>query len=326
SPFNFPLNLAAHKIAPAIAAGCTWILKPASRTPVGALIIGDVLAETSLPVGAFSILPAQRSGADLFTVDDRLKLLSFTGSPDVGWQLKAKAGRKKVVLELGGNAACVVDGDQADRLDSVVERLVFGAFFQSGQSCISVQRIYVHRSLYAALRDRLVTAVRTLRMGDPREETTFIGPMIAVDEAERLERWIKSACAAGARLLCGGRRDGAMLEATLLEDVPAACEVSCEEAFGPVAVLAPFDDFDDVLRAINESRFGLQAGIFTHDLRRAMRAWDVLEVGGVVINDVPSWRVDHMPYGGVKDSGLGREGVRFAIEDMTEIRLLVIRD
>jgi acyl-CoA reductase-like NAD-dependent aldehyde dehydrogenase len=326
SPFNFPLNLAAHKIAPAIAAGCTWILKPASRTPVGALIIGDVLAETSLPAGAFSILPAQRSGADLFTVDDRLKLLSFTGSPDVGWQLKAKAGRKKVVLELGGNAACVVDRDQADRLDSVVERLVFGAFFQSGQSCISVQRIYLHRSLYAALRDRLVTAVRTLRMGDPREETTFIGPMIAVDEAERLERWIKSACAAGARLLCGGRRDGAMLEATLLEDVPATCEVSCEEAFGPVAVLAPFDDFDDVLRAINESRFGLQAGIFTHDLRRAMRAWDVLEVGGVVINDVPSWRVDHMPYGGVKDSGLGREGVRFAIEDMTEIRLLVIRD
>lgn len=326
SPFNFPLNLAAHKIAPAIAAGCTWILKPASRTPVGALIIGDVLAETSLPAGAFSILPAQRSGADLFTVDDRLKLLSFTGSPDVGWQLKAKAGRKKVVLELGGNAACVVDSDQADRLDSVVERLVFGAFFQSGQSCISVQRIYVHRSLYAALRDRLVTAVRALRMGDPREETTFIGPMIAVEEAQRLERWIHSACAAGARLLCGGRRDGAMLEATLLEEVPATCEVSCEEAFGPVAVLAPFDDFDEVLRAINESRFGLQAGIFTHDLRRAMRAWDELEVGGVVINDVPSWRVDHMPYGGVKDSGLGREGVRFAIEDMTEIRLLVIRD
>lgn len=326
SPFNFPLNLAAHKIAPAIAAGCTWILKPASRTPVGALIIGDVLSETSLPAGAFSILPAQRSGADLFTVDDRLKLLSFTGSPDVGWQLKAKAGRKKVVLELGGNAACVVDADQSDRLDTIVERLVFGAFFQSGQSCISVQRIYVHRSLYAELRDRLVTAVRALRMGDPREETTFIGPMIAVEEAERLERWIHSACAAGARLLCGGRRDGAMLEATLLEDVPSRCEVSCEEAFGPVAVLAPFDDFDEVLGAINESRFGLQAGIFTHDLRRAMRAWDELEVGGVVINDVPSWRVDHMPYGGVKDSGLGREGVRFAIEDMTEIRLLVIRD
>jgi aldehyde dehydrogenase (NAD+) len=326
SPFNFPLNLAAHKIAPAIAAGCTWVMKPASRTPVGALIIGEVLAETGLPDGAFSILPAHRGGADLFTEDDRLKLLSFTGSPDVGWQLKAKSGRKKVVLELGGNAACVVDADQADRLDTVVERIVFGAFFQSGQSCISVQRIFVHESIYPALRERLVTAVRALRMGDPRDEDTFIGPMISEGEAIRLEGWIARARAAGARVLCGGQRSGVMLEATLLEDVPAELEVNCEEAFGPVAVLQPFSDFDAVLEAVNDSRFGLQAGIFTHDIRKAMRAWDVLEVGGVVINDVPSWRVDNMPYGGVKDSGLGREGVRFAIEDMTEIRLLVIKD
>ncbi|MFM7121472.1 MAG: aldehyde dehydrogenase family protein [Gammaproteobacteria bacterium] len=326
SPFNFPLNLAAHKIAPAIAAGCTWVMKPASRTPVGALIIGEVLAETGLPDGAFSILPAHRGGADLFTEDDRLKLLSFTGSPDVGWQLKAKSGRKKVVLELGGNAACVVDADQADRLDTVVERIVFGAFFQSGQSCISVQRIFVHEAIYPALRERLVTAVRALRMGDPREEDTFIGPMISEGEAIRLEGWIARARAAGARVLCGGQRSGVMLEATLLEDVPAELEVNCEEAFGPVAVLQPFSDFDAVLEAVNDSRFGLQAGIFTHDIRKAMRAWDVLEVGGVVINDVPSWRVDNMPYGGVKDSGLGREGVRFAIEDMTEIRLLVIKD
>ena len=326
SPFNFPLNLAAHKIAPAIAAGCTWVMKPASRTPVGALIIGEVLAETGLPEGAFSILPAHRGGADLFTEDDRLKLLSFTGSPDVGWQLKAKSGRKKVVLELGGNAACVVDADQADRLDDVVERIVFGAFFQSGQSCISVQRIFVHDSIYSALRERLVAAVRALRMGDPRDEATFIGPMISEGEAARLEGWIERARAAGARVLCGGRREGVMLEATLLEDVPAHLEVNCEEAFGPVAVLQPYGDFESVLAAVNESRFGLQAGIFTHDIRKAMRAWDVLEVGGVVINDVPSWRVDNMPYGGVKDSGLGREGVRFAIEDMTEIRLLVIKD
>ena len=326
SPFNFPLNLAAHKIAPAIAAGCTWVMKPASRTPVGALIIGEVLAETGLPEGAFSILPAHRGGADLFTEDDRLKLLSFTGSPDVGWQLKAKSGRKKVVLELGGNAACVVDADQADRLDDVVERIVFGAFFQSGQSCISVQRIFVHESIYSALRERLVAAVRALRMGDPRDEATFIGPMISEGEAARLEGWIERARAAGARVLCGGRREGVMLEATLLEDVPAHLEVNCEEAFGPVAVLQPYGDFESVLAAVNESRFGLQAGIFTHDIRKAMRAWDVLEVGGVVINDVPSWRVDNMPYGGVKDSGLGREGVRFAIEDMTEIRLLVIKD
>ncbi|MBX3707247.1 MAG: aldehyde dehydrogenase family protein [Pseudomonadales bacterium] len=326
SPFNFPLNLAAHKIAPAIAAGCTWVMKPASRTPVGALIMGEVLAETGLPKGAFSILPAHREGADLFTEDDRLKLLSFTGSPDVGWALKAKAGRKKVVLELGGNAACVVDADQVDRLDAVVERLVFGAYYQSGQSCISVQRIFVHDSIYEVLRERLVAAVGALPMGDPREESTFIGPMISVGEAERLERWITRARHEGGRVLCGGRREGAMLEATLLEDVPFDVELNCEEAFGPVAVLYRYSDFEKVLETVNDSRFGLQAGIFTHDLRKAMRAWDVLEVGGVVINDVPSWRVDNMPYGGVKDSGLGREGVRYAIEDMTEIRLLVIRD
>jgi len=326
SPFNFPLNLVAHKIAPAIAAGCTWVLKPASRTPVGALIIGEVLAETALPKGAFSILPAHRDGADLFTEDDRLKLLSFTGSPDVGWQLKARSGRKKVVLELGGNAACVVDADQADALDAVVARIVFGAYFQSGQSCISVQRIFAHEAVYEALRDKLVAAVRALKMGDPRAEDTFIGPIISVGEAERLERWIESARARGATLLCGGRREGAMLEPALLEGVPVDAELSCEEAFGPVAMLYPYRDFEAVLEQVNASRFGLQAGLFSHDLRKAMRAWDVLEVGGVVINDVPSWRVDHMPYGGVKDSGLGREGVRFAIEDMTEIRLLVIRD
>jgi len=326
SPFNFPLNLVAHKIAPAIAAGCTWILKPASRTPVGALIVGEILAETDLPKGAFSILPAHRDGADLFTEDDRLKLLSFTGSPDVGWALKARAGRKKVVLELGGNAACVVDADQADRLDAVVERIVFGAYYQSGQSCISVQRIYAHAAIYEALREKLVSAVRALRMGDPRDEATFIGPIISEGEAERLEQWVSRARGAGAKLLCGGGRDGVMVEAALLEDVPRDLELNCEEAFGPVAVLYRYEDFEAALHAVNDSRFGLQAGIFTHDLRKAMHAWDVLEVGGVVINDVPSWRVDHMPYGGVKDSGLGREGVRFAIEDMTEIRLLVIRD
>jgi acyl-CoA reductase-like NAD-dependent aldehyde dehydrogenase len=326
SPFNFPLNLVAHKIAPAIAAGCTWVLKPASRTPVGALIIGEVLAETALPAGAFSILPAHRDGADLFTEDDRLKLLSFTGSPDVGWALKAKAGRKKVVLELGGNAACVVDADQAGRLDAVVERLVFGAYYQSGQSCISVQRIFAHEAIYDALRTKLVAAVRALRSGNPRDETTFIGPIISESEAIRLEQWIGKARAAGATVLCGGARAGVMLEPALLEDVPGDVELACEEAFGPVAVLARYADFDAVLEAVNASRFGLQAGIFTNDLAKAMRAWDALEVGGVIVNDVPSWRVDHMPYGGVKDSGLGREGVRFAIEDMTEIRLLVIRD
>ena len=326
SPFNFPLNLAAHKIAPAVATGCTWIMKPASRTPIGALIIGEVLAETDLPKGAFSVLPAHRDGADLFTEDDRLKLLSFTGSPDVGWKLKARAGRKKVVLELGGNAACIVDADQADRLDAVVERLVFGAFYQSGQSCISVQRIIAHASVYDALKETLVRAVKALRMGDPREETTFIGPMISEGEAERLQRWIDGAVDRGATRLCGGHRTGAMLEPAVLENVPLDTEINCEEAFGPAVALYRYSDFEDALRQVNDSKFGLQAGIFTTDIRKAMRAWDVLEVGGVVINDVPSWRVDNMPYGGVKDSGLGREGIRFAIEDMTEIRLLVVRD
>jgi aldehyde dehydrogenase (NAD+) len=326
SPFNFPLNLAAHKIAPAIAAGCTWVMKPASRTPIGAIIIGEVLAETDLPKGAFSVLPAHRDGADLFTEDDRLKLLSFTGSPDVGWKLKARAGRKKVVLELGGNAACIIDADHAGRLDAVVERLVFGAFYQSGQSCISVQRILAHESVYDALREKLVAAVKALRMGDPKDENTFIGPMIAESEAVRLEAWIDAAVKRGAKRLCGGARKGAMLEPVLLEDVALDAEINCEEAFGPVAALYRYRDFEGALAQVNESRFGLQAGIFTTDIRKAMRAWDVLEVGGVVINDVPSWRVDNMPYGGVKDSGLGREGVRFAIEDMTEVRLLVIRD
>jgi len=323
SPFNFPLNLAAHKVAPAIAAGCPFVMKPASATPVGALIIGEVLAETELPKGAFSILPARRDGADLFTVDDRLKLLSFTGSPGVGWDLKAKSGKKKVVLELGGNAAVVVDGD-AD-IDDAVERIVFGAYYQSGQSCISVQRILVHESIYDALKEKLAKEVSGLPMGDPRDEQTFIGPMISLKEAERVHAWINVAVARGARVLAGGHRDGVMMQATLMEDVPDDTELSCQEAFGPVAILKPFRDFDAALDEVNDSDFGLQAGIFTRDLYKAQKAWDTLHVGGVVIGDVPSWRVDHMPYGGVKDSGLGREGIRFAIEDMTEIRLMVVR-
>lgn len=323
SPFNFPLNLAAHKVAPAIAAGCPFVLKPASRTPIGALIIGEILAETDLPKGAFSILPCHRDGADLFTEDNRLKLLSFTGSPAVGWDLKARAGKKKVVLELGGNAACVVD--ENTNLDDAVTRIIFGAFYQSGQSCIGVQRIYGHRSQYAELKQRLVEKTEQLIMGDPKKEDTFIGPMISEGEAKRLDNWIQEAVAAGATVLCGGNRKGAMLEATLLENVPRHCAIFTEEAFGPVAVLEPFDDFDEVLERVNDSAFGLQAGIFTRDLYRAQKAWDVLDVGGVVIGDVPSWRVDNMPYGGVKDSGLGREGIRWAIADMTEERLLVIR-
>ena len=324
SPFNFPLNLAAHKVAPAIAAGCPFVLKPASLTPIGALLIGEILAETSLPKGAFSILPCRRDSADLLTEDDRLKLLSFTGSPDVGWQLKARAGKKPVVLELGGNAACVVDKDWD--LEDAVARIIFGAFYQSGQSCIGVQRIYVHSDVYDTFKEKLVAKTKALKSGDPKDPETFIGPMISEGEASRLHGWINDAVAAGATLLCGGDREGTMLQATLLENVETSQAVCAEEAFGPVAVLAPFDDFDAVIKEINNSRFGLQAGIFTRDLYQAQKAWDELEVGGVVIGDIPSWRVDHMPYGGVKDSGLGREGIRWAMEDMTEVRLMVIRN
>lgn len=324
SPFNFPLNLAAHKVAPAIAAGCTFVLKPASRTPLGALIMGEVLAETDLPEGAFSILPCSRDGADLFTTDDRFKLLSFTGSPDVGWALKAKAGKKPVVLELGGNAACVVDHDTD--LSDAVERIVFGAYYQSGQSCISVQRVIVHSDVYDDFKKAYVEKVSNLVHGDPLDESTFIGPMIAESEAKRLEQWIAQAVEKGASLLCGGKRDGAMLQATILENVPADCDVNSEEAFGPVSVISQFTDFDEALKEVDNSQFGLQAGIFTRDIYKAHQAWNQLEVGGVVIGDVPSWRVDNMPYGGVKESGLGREGIRYAIEDMTEIRLMVLRN
>lgn len=323
SPFNFPLNLAAHKVAPAIAAGCPFVLKPASRTPIGALIIGEVLAQTPLPKGAFSILPCHREGADLFTTDERLKLLSFTGSPSVGWDLKARAGKKRVVLELGGNAACIVDKD-AD-LDDAIERIIIGAFYQSGQSCIGVQRLYVHEAIYAPFKQKLVTKTQALVKGDPKNEATFVGPMISDREAQRLESWIKDAIAKGATLLCGGQREGALLDPTLLENAPKGCQLVEDEAFGPVAVLQPFADFDEALTLANDSVFGLQVGVFTRDLYHAQKAWDTLEVGGVVIGDVPSWRVDNMPYGGVKDSGFGREGLRWAIADMTEERLLVVR-
>ncbi|WP_371196220.1 aldehyde dehydrogenase family protein [Glaciecola sp. SC05] len=323
SPFNFPLNLAAHKVAPAIAAGCAFVLKPASRTPIGALIIGEILAETDLPEGAFSILPCSRDGADLFTTDDRFKLLSFTGSPDVGWQLKAKAGKKPVILELGGNAACIVDADTD--LEDAITRIIFGAYYQSGQSCISVQRVLVHQSLYDEFKQQYVAKVKALVHGDPLDENTFIGPMISEGEAKRLKGWIDNAVAAGANMLCGGNLDGAMLEATVLENVPRECEVNADEAFGPVSVISAFDDFDDALARVNDSQFGLQAGVFTRDIYKAHKAWDELEVGGVVIGDVPSWRVDNMPYGGVKESGLGREGIRYAIADMTEIKLMILR-
>jgi len=323
TPFNFPLNLAAHKIGPAIAAGCPWILKPASATPVSALLLGEILAETPLPPGAFSILPASAADVEPLVTDERMRFLSFTGSPQVGWALRARAGRKRVTLELGGNAACIVDPD-AD-LDYAADRLTFGAFYQSGQSCISVQRVLAHRSIYAALRARLVERAEKLPTGNPLDEHTFLGPLISEADAIRVEQWVAEAVAAGARVLCGGRRQGPCYEATWLENVDPQQKISCREVFGPVATLQPFDDFDEALRGANDSVYGLQCGVFTRDLARAFRAFEELDVGGVVINDVPSFRVDNMPYGGMKESGCGREGVRYAIEEMTERKVLVLR-
>ena len=325
TPFNFPLNLVAHKVAPAIAAGCPFVLKPAVKTPIGALIIGEILAETDLPKGAFSVICCSNEDAAALTEDERIALLSFTGGL-IGWELKARAGRKKVTLELGGNAACIVDDDPGVPLDQVVERLVFGAYYQSGQSCISVQRIYAHKAIYDPLRKKLKAAVSKLRMGDPRDERTFIGPVIDEAAAKRIESWVGAARKGGAKLIAGGERRGNMLPATLLEKVPRDSDLFRQEVFGPVAFMAPFDTFDEALAQVNDSDFGLQAGVFTGRLDHAMRAWDRLDVGGVIVGDVPSFRVDNMPYGGVKHSGLGREGVRYAIEDMTEQRLLVIRD
>ncbi|WP_226470208.1 aldehyde dehydrogenase family protein [Luteimonas panaciterrae] len=324
TPFNFPLNLVAHKVAPAIAAGCPFVLKPAPKTPIGALIIGEILAETDLPSGAFSVLVCSNEDASLLVEDERIKLLSFTGGL-IGWDLKARAGKKKVTLELGGNAACIIDDDPGIDLDAVVDRLVFGAYYQSGQSCISVQRILAHANVYERLRKKLKAAVAKLKSGDPRDEKTFIGPMVDEAAAQRVESWIKAAKKGGAKVLVSGERIGNLLPAALLENVPRDADLYRKEAFGPVASLESFDDFEDAIARVNDSDFGLQAGVFTGRIAHAMRAWDGLEVGGVIVGDVPSFRVDNMPYGGVKDSGVGREGVRYAIEDMSEPRLLVIR-
>ncbi len=323
TPWNFPLNLVAHKIAPALACGCPFVLKPASATPIGALLLGEMLAETDLPPGAFSILPMKSRDAGALVNDERIKKLSFTGSPEVGWKLRERAAKKHVTLELGGNAAVVIERD-ADLADAVA-RCVFGGYYQSGQSCISVQRIYVQEAVYEAFRDKFAAAVRQLKVGDPRDEATFVGPIISEVDAQRIGRAIRDAVKRGAKLLCGGDRKGNMVEPAVLEDVPRNAEASCEEIFGPVTMLERYSEFDDALAAVNASKYGLQAGVFTRDIGRIQRAWDELDVGGVMINEVPSWRVDHMPYGGVKESGLGREGIRWAIESMTEVRLLVIR-
>jgi acyl-CoA reductase-like NAD-dependent aldehyde dehydrogenase len=322
TPFNFPLNLVAHKIAPALAAGCSIVLKPATKTPMVALMLADVVARSGYPKEAVSILPMSAETAAPLIEDERLKLFTFTGSAPAGWALKARAGKKRVALELGGNAGCIVHGD-AD-IDHAVARCVAGGFAFAGQSCISVQRIFVERTVFDTFLGKLATAVQKLRVGDPGEESTDVGPMIRLADAERADTWIAEAVAQGAKVVCGGHRSGTMMAPTVLTGTADTQRVNCQEIFAPVVTVEAYDDFGEAIARVNRSPFGLQAGVFTNDIKRVMRAYEELEVGGIIAGDVPTFRIDHMPYGGVKDSGMGREGIRYAIEEMTELKLLVL--
>jgi len=322
TPFNFPLNLVAHKVAPAIAAGCPIVLKPNPATPLTALRLAELAAEAGLPEGAFEIVNGGADVGEWLTTDPRIAMITFTGSVPVAQAISRNAGLRRTTFELGGNAATIID--ESVDLDPVIDKAVTGSFAYSGQVCISVQRIYVHESLYGRFKTAFIERVQRLVIGNPLDERTEIGPMISQQAAERVESWVHEALNDGATLLAGGKRMGRMVEPTVLENVRPEMRVVCEEVFGPVVSLMPFRQFDEALAAVNDSPFGLQAGVFTRDLSRAMRAAAQLEVGGVIINDVPTFRVDHMPYGGVKNSGTGREGPRFAIEDMTTLKMIVI--
>ncbi len=322
SPFNFPLNLAAHKVSPAIASGNTIVLKPPSKDPLTMLTVAEIIEEAGPPAGSVSILPMTRELGDKMVADERFKLLTFTGSPSVGWRMKERAGKKKVVLELGGNAGVIID-KSAD-LDWAVRRLLVGAFTYAGQVCISVQRMFVHDDIWDELMKRFVEGAKSIKIGDPLDPETELGPMVDGAAAERTQRWVDEAVAMGGKILLGGKADGNFFPPTILTDVPPQAQVCSNEAFAPLAVAFRFKDFGDAIKQVNDSMFGLQTGVFTNDLANSWRAFNELEVGGVIVNDVPTYRIDHMPYGGVKDSGLGREGLRWAIEDMTEVRIMVL--
>ncbi len=322
SPFNFPLNLAAHKIAPALAAGNTIVLKPPSKDPLTMLTVAEIIEQSGAPAGSVSVLPMTRELGDRMVADPRFKLLTFTGSPSVGWRMKERAGKKKVVLELGGNAGVIVD--RTADLDWAVKRILIGAFTYSGQVCISVQRMFIHAEVWDEFMARFVAGAAALRLGDPLDPTTDLGPMVDQTAATRTQQWVDEAVALGGRLLLGGRANGTFFLPTILTDTPVSARVCSNEAFAPLVVAFPFTDIGDAIRRVNDSFFGLQTGIFTNDLAHAWQAFSELEVGGVIVNDIPTYRIDHMPYGGVKDSGLGREGLRWAIEDMTEIRIMVL--
>jgi glyceraldehyde-3-phosphate dehydrogenase (NADP+) len=322
SPFNFPLNLAAHKLAPAIASGNPIVLKPPSKDPLTMLTVAEIIEEAGAPAGSVSILPMTRELGDRMVADERFKLLTFTGSPSVGWRMKERAGKKKVVLELGGNAGVIID-KTAD-LDWAVRRCLVGGFTYAGQVCISVQRMFIHEAIWDAFLERFVAGAKAIRSGDPIDPETELGPMVDGAAASRTQRWVDEALALGGKALLGGKADGTFFPPTILTDVPATAQVCSNEAFAPLVVAFPFSDFGAAIAGVNDSMFGLQTGVFTNDLANAWRAFAELEVGGVIVNDVPTYRIDHMPYGGVKDSGLGREGLRWAIEDMTEIRIMVL--
>ena len=322
SPFNFPLNLVAHKVAPAMAAGCSMVLKPAPQTPLSALLLAEVVQQAGWPDGGLNVLLLSNEDSELLVTDERIKLISFTGSAAVGWAIKNKAGKKKVVLELGGNSAVIVHSDYD--LKYAADRCVTGGFSYAGQSCISVQRILVENSVYGKFTDLLLEGVSKLKVGDPLDESCDVGPLIRESDAIRAADWIQEAVRGGARLLCGGKRKGSLLEPTVLTGTRPYMKVNCQEIFAPVVTVEPYNDFASALREANNSPYGLQAGLFTRDAKLIFQAYDELEVGGVIAGDVPTFRVEHMPYGGVKDSGLGREGLRDAIQEMTEPKLLVM--
>lgn len=322
TPFNFPLNLVAHKLAPCLAAGNTMVLKPAPQTPLTALMLGALLSQTDLPPGAFNIVPCHNAVAEGMVTDPRFKLLSFTGSASVGWMLKAKAGNKRVVLELGGNAAVIVEPD-AD-LDMTAQRCAAGGYGYAGQTCISVQRIFVHESVYDRFLKTFLAKVHSMKSGDPLDPQTIVGPLIDQAAAVRVEEWIGEAVSQGGHLVQGGTRTGAFVDASVLTHVTPSMKVCSQEVFGPLVTVSPYRQLDKAIEEVNRSPYGLQAGIFTTNVHSVFRAFRDLEVGAVLANEIPTFRADHMPYGGVKDSGMGREGVRYAIEDMTEMKLLVL--
>jgi glyceraldehyde-3-phosphate dehydrogenase (NADP+) len=324
SPFNFPLNLVAHKVAPSLAAGNPIILRPASQTPVSSLKLAELVLEAGWPSGAIAVLPSSTTNAGPLVEDHRIKKLTFTGSPAVGWALKARAGMKKVTLELGGNAGVIVHHD-AD-VSLAAERVAWGGFSYAGQSCISVQRIYAHSDIYERFVDELIPKVKALKLGDPLEEETDVGPLIDSGAAERIEAWLSEAVAGGAKVLVGGEREGTLFQPTILASLQEQMKVSCQEVFGPVVGLYRYQEAEEAIRAVDDSDFGLQAGLFTRDASVIRKAFNEINVGGLMVNDVSTFRIDHMPYGGAKMSGEGREGLRYAIEEMTAMKLLMMND